>query len=153
MQPAGDALAHYARFEDVVQLIRAHRDVKLLVEVENHLRLAKFAPGRIEFQPTDDAPHDLAARLAGRLQSWTGVRWGVSVVSEGGGDTITEEKAAQRTDLQGRVMQHPLVAAAMNRFPGAEIRDIRTLEEITADPEEELEAQMLDEDWDPFEDD
>ena len=81
------------------------------------------------------------------------MRWGVSVVSEGGGDTVAEQKVAHRNDLAGRAMQHPLVAAALLRFPGAEIRDIKSLEEITADPEDELEAQMLDDDWDPFEDD
>ncbi|GGA05772.1 DNA polymerase III subunit gamma/tau [Neptunicoccus cionae] len=147
------ALARFVRFDQVVDLIRARRDMKLLVEVENYLRLAKYTPGRIEFQPTDDAPTDLASRLAARLQTWTGVRWGVSVVSTGGADTVSEQKAAHRSDLQGRALQHPLVMAAMSRFPGAEIRDIRSLEEITADPEEELEAQMLDDDWDPFEDD
>jgi len=47
--PAPDALARFAQFEDVVQLIRTRRDMKLLVEVENYLRLAKYSPGRIEF--------------------------------------------------------------------------------------------------------
>ncbi|MDR6266022.1 DNA polymerase III subunit gamma/tau [Roseobacter sp. N2S] len=150
---SAQALARFVRFDQVVDLIRARRDMKLLVEVEHHLRLAKYTPGRIEFQPTDDAPADLASRLASRLQTWTGVRWGVSVVSTGGAETVTEQKAAHRSDLQGRALQHPLVVAAMARFPGSEIRDIRSLEDITADPEDELEAQMLEDDWDPFEDD
>jgi DNA polymerase-3 subunit gamma/tau len=149
---AEQALARFMRFDQVVDLIRARRDMKLLVEVETHLRLAKYAPGRIEFQPTDGAPRDLASRLADRLQTWTGVRWGVSIVSEGGSPTLAEQKAIHRSDLQGRALQHPMVIAALARFPGAEIRDIRSLEEITADPEEELEAQMSDDDWDPFED-
>ena len=46
-----EALARFGRFEDVVALIRHHRDVKLLVEVETGLRLARYSPGRIEFQP------------------------------------------------------------------------------------------------------
>src|SRR5690606_15521277 len=57
------ALARYASFPAVVELIRANRDVKLLLEVENHLRLVHYAPGRIEFEPTADAPRDLAATL------------------------------------------------------------------------------------------
>ncbi len=147
------ALARFARFDQVVDLIRARRDMKLLVEVETHLRLAKYAPGRIEFQPTEQAPRDLAARLRGCLQTWTGVRWGVSVVSEGGAETIAEVRGVERSDLQGKVMQHPLVQAVMAQFPGAEIRDIRSFEEITSDPEMTLEAERSDEDWDPFEQD
>ena len=147
------ALDRFIRFDQVIDLIRSKRDMKLLMEVESSVRLSKYSPGRIEFQPTEMAPPDLAARLAQRLQIWTGVRWGVSVVSEGGGETVVEQKAAQRSDLVGRAMQHPLVAAALLRFPGSEIHEIKTLEEITADPEDELTALNLDDDWDPFEDD
>ena len=82
------SLERFARFEDVVALIKRMRDVKLLVEVESHLRLANYSPGRIEFEPTPEAPRDLAQVLGARLQSWTGARWGVSVVSTGGGRTI-----------------------------------------------------------------
>ena len=147
------ALDRFIRFDQVIDLIRSKRDMKLLMEVESSVRLSKYSPGRIEFQPTETAPPDLAARLAQRLQIWTGVRWGVSVVSEGGGETVVEQKAAQRSDLVGRAMQHPLVAAALLRFPGSEIHEIKTLEEITADPEDEMTALNLDDDWDPFEDD
>ncbi|MEM6465565.1 MAG: DNA polymerase III subunit gamma/tau, partial [Pseudomonadota bacterium] len=77
MSSETEALARFGRIEDVLDLIRARRDLSLLVEVENHLRPVSYAPGRIEFQPTPDAPPDLAPRLAARLKSWTGVRWGV----------------------------------------------------------------------------
>lgn len=148
----GAALARFVRFDQVVDLIRARRDMKLLMEVETCLRLVSYSPGRIEFQPTDAAAPDLAARLAGRLQAWTGVRWGVSVVSDGGGDTIAEVRAAERTDLQGRALGHPLVQAVIARFPGAEIRDIRTLEELTQEDDGTVPLED-DDDWDPFEDD
>jgi DNA polymerase-3 subunit gamma/tau len=144
-------LARYARFEQVVELIRGQRDVKLLIEVETCLRLARYAPGRIEFQPTPDAPRDLAARLAQRLQLWTGARWAVSVVGEGGGATIAETRDAERAALHDEIRAHPLVAAALAAFPGAEIREVRPPEEtaeetgVTEAPDED------DDDWDPFE--
>lgn len=50
-----DALARYPTFDHVLELIRANRDVKLLVEVEGGVRLAAYQPGRIEFTPTEDA--------------------------------------------------------------------------------------------------
>ncbi|MEL6588378.1 MAG: DNA polymerase III subunit gamma/tau, partial [Pseudomonadota bacterium] len=45
------ALARFQTFPQVVDLIRANRDVKLLVEVETGVRLVSYAPGRIEFEP------------------------------------------------------------------------------------------------------
>ena len=152
--PAADhALARYAEFPDVVELIRARRDLKLLVEVEHSLRLASYTPGRIEFQPTDDAPADLPSRLAARLQTWTGVRWGVTVVSDGGGATIAEQRAEERDDLHARVADHPLVSAALLAFPGAEIREVRRVEDLLSDDDMITELPEMDDDWDPFEDD
>ncbi|MEY3534267.1 MAG: hypothetical protein RI979_2291, partial [Pseudomonadota bacterium] len=51
-------------FQHVVDLIREKRDMLLLKEVEDGVRLVRYAPGRIEFQPSPLARPDLAARLS-----------------------------------------------------------------------------------------
>ncbi len=146
------ALARFARFEDVVDLIRANRDVKLLIEVETTLRLASYAPGRIEFTPTPDAPADLAQRLAQRLQAWTGARWGVTLVQGAKAATIAEMRNAAKEALKEEARAHPLVQAALAAFPGASIGRIRSREEINAAAAEEA-LPEVDEEWDPFESD
>ncbi|MCB2137570.1 MAG: DNA polymerase III subunit gamma/tau, partial [Rhodobacteraceae bacterium] len=143
------ALARYATFPQVVDLIRTNRDVKLLIEVESHLRLVRYAPGRIEFEPTSDAPRDLAATLAQRLQSWTGVRWGVSIAS-GGGPTIAEERDAGEIAAKTAAMQNPVVKAVFAAFPTAEITAIRTPQQSLADAAAAA-LPEVDEEWDPFE--
>lgn len=153
--PNMDALARYARFEDVVQLIRTRRDMKLLVEVENYVRLVKFSPGRIEFEPTDSAPIKLASQLASRLQNWTGVRWVITVASSGGGKTIGEVKDAHRNDMHLQALAHPLVQSVLLAFPGAEIKDVRGNEFdgssnediVPIDPDD---VDDLDDSWDPL---
>ncbi len=146
------ALARYARFEDVVELIRANRDVKLLVEVEAYVRLARYTPGRIEFEPADGAPADLASRLGQRLQAFTGVRWGVSLVNEGGAPTISEARNEAEDAMKAAAMDHPLVQAVFAAFPAAKITDIRTAEEIAEAAAAEALPEVEDE-WDPFEED
>ena len=145
------ALARFATFPAVVELIRANRDVKLLVEVENHLRLVHYAPGRIEFEPTPDAPRDLAATLAQRLQAWTGARWGMSVVGQGGGATIAEARDAEKTAAKADAMQNPLVRAVFAAFPKAAILEVRTPKESRAEAAAGALPEVEDE-WDPFED-
>ena len=154
-EPDLDALARYARFEDVVQLIRTRRDMKLLVEVENYVRLVKYSPGRIEFEPTDRAPAKLASQLAARLQNWTGARWVITVASSGGGKTIGEVKDAHRNDMYTQAMSHPLVQSVLVAFPGAEIKDVRGNEFdgsgnediVPIDPDD---VDDLDDNWDPL---
>lgn len=144
------ALARLARFEDVVDLIRANREVQLLIEVETCLRLVSYRPGRIEFQPTDNAPADLSQRLGAALQRWTGSRWGVSVVAAGGAPTIAETRDAARRTLEEEARAHPLVQAVFAAFPDARITGIRTPEEMHAEAEAEA-LPEVEEEWDPFE--
>ncbi len=148
---APDAVGHLATFDQVVALIREKRDMKLLVEVENSLRLVHYAPGRIEFQPAADAAPDLAARLSQRLQSWTGTRWGVSVTGFGGAATITETRDKDRLDAEADVTRQPLVQAVLAAFPGAKIAEIRTPSSLAANAAAEALPEVEDE-WDPFED-
>jgi DNA polymerase III subunit gamma/tau len=146
------ALSRFPTFDSVVELIRSNRDVKLLVEVETTLQLAAYQPGRIEFVPTDRAPHDMAQRLGSRLQSWTGNRWAVIVVNEGGAETIASVRDAAENALKNQALEHPMVAAVLAQFPKAKITDIRTPEQIMASAEVEA-LPEVDDEWDPFEED
>ena len=145
------ALARYPTFDHVVELIRANRDGKLLADVETDLRLVSYQPGRIEFEPTDRAPTDMAQRLGQRLQAWTGNRWAVSVVNSGGAPTIDEVRNAEKYRLEAEAKEHPLVQAVLAHFPKAKIKDIRTAEQIAAEAITEALPEVEDE-WDPFED-
>jgi len=148
---APGALARFAQFADVVALIRVNRDIGLLVEVETTLRLVRYQPGRIEFSPTSTAAPDLAQRLGQRLQGWTGQRWAISVVAEGGAPTLAEVRGTTEADLQRRAAAHPLVQSVLAAFPKARIADIRPEKppDPVTSPQDGLD---LPDDWDPFED-
>ena len=150
-QDLNAALARFPTFEHVVELIRVNRDVKLLVEVETCVQLAAYQPGRIEFVPTDDAPRDLAQRLGQKLQLWTGNRWAVSLVNEGGAETIAQVRDARELALKKQAEDHPMMQAVLAQFPKARITAIRTPEDIAAAATAEALPEVEDE-WDPFED-
>ena len=152
VEAAPDPLARFRRFEDVVALIGARREVAFQIEVERDVRLVAFAPGRIEFEPAPDAAPDLAQRLAARLREWTGARWGVSVVSGGGGESLAERAGAAEAAMRAAAEAHPMVAAVRAAFPEAgEItvhpRAAEAAQDALPEPEDDAEG------WDPFEDD
>lgn len=149
---ADAALARFPTFHHVVELIRANRDVKLLVEVETSLRLVAYQPGRIEFTPTDKAPRDLAQRLGAKLQQWTGNRWAVTIVNDGDSETIAEIRDAKDLALRSEAQNHPLMQAVLAQFPKAQITAIRTPEDIAAAAVQDALPEVEDE-WDPFEED
>ncbi|MDF2233002.1 DNA polymerase III subunit gamma/tau [Albimonas sp. CAU 1670] len=153
--PLPEAVAALTTFEAVLELVRDKRDARLLVELEAHVRLVSYQPGRIVFEPAHDAPESLASDLAQRLMAWTGSRWMVAVESGGGAPTVREREAAERDDLHARLKEHPLVAAAIAAFPGAEILATRAFG-ASEEPEEtqtapEWEETPEDEDWDGWE--
>jgi DNA polymerase III subunit gamma/tau len=150
-QAPDSALARFPVFQSVVDLIRANRDIKLLIEVEGGVRLVSYQPGRIEFEPSPNAAGDLAQRLGSRLQSWTGVRWAVSVTKDGGAPSIAEARDAKKKALADEARANPLVAAIFDAFPEARIEELRTPEDIAALASQEALPEVEDE-WDPFED-
>jgi len=154
--PQTDPLARFATFEDVVALINSY-DVPLVMEVERCVRIIRYSPGRIAFEPTRDAPRDLAQRISQSLQSRTGVRWGVSVESEGGAPTISETQNEQADAKNKEVMAHPLVAAVLAAFPDAKVKEYRSREDLDAAAAAEALPELPDDpsddpEWDPFED-
>jgi len=159
MTAAAPALAEgqlqvFATFDQVVELIRSKRDMLLLNEIETGLRLVRYSPGRVEFEPAPGAKSDLASRLGQRLQGWTGARWGVSVVSSGGALTIAEKRATEQAETYAEAAGNPLVQAILTAFPGAKIAEVRLPAALVADAASAalpLAEPETDDDWNPFE--
>ena len=149
---AQDALAQFARFEDVLDLIRAQRDLALLMEVEQGIRLDSYAPGRIAFTPAAPASKDLAQRLGQRLQGWTGARWIIAVTDASDAPTLAEAQTAELAAREAEATAHPMVAAVLQKFPKARITKVRSAEEIAQEAGQQALAEVEDE-WDPFEED
>ena len=146
-----DPLEQFKKFEDVVSLIRFNRDMKLLVETENYLRLVKYKPGRIEFQLTQEASIDIPSRLAKKLKSWTGENWGITIVNEGGGTTIAEKRDASKQNLHLEVMEHPMVKSVLENFPGSNIHEVHVQKLPLENSDNDNILISQEEEWDPFE--
>jgi DNA polymerase-3 subunit gamma/tau len=111
-----------ARFEDVVALARARRDVALLRALEHDMRIVRYEPGRIEFAPTPTADATLAFTLARKLQEWTGERWMVAVAKDAAAaPTIREVAKAREDEKRQGAAEHPVVRKVLELFPGAKV--------------------------------
>jgi len=114
-----------ARFEDVVALARAKRDIRLSQALESDVRLARFEPGRIEFSLVDGASPEIVQALSRRLGEWTGERWLVTLAAGATAPTLREQETARRNERLGGAGEHPVVRKILERFPGAKIVDVR----------------------------
>lgn len=125
--PAVAAGVAVATYEDLVALAASKRDLRLKFALENNIRLVSFEDGQMEVALAPGGAPNLIQEIQSKLSEWTGRRWLVALSREEGEPTLADKAAAQRDAMMTGVRADPLVAAALARFPGASIVDVRTL--------------------------
>jgi DNA polymerase-3 subunit gamma/tau len=129
-QAVGAPVRTLASFTDIVALAMEKRDLPLKLAIERFVRLVSFENGRLEFALEPEAPQTLANEIGRKLSDWTNRRWMAVVSSEPGDKTLREQAEARQAAMLTGVRADPLVRAVMERFPGAEIVDVRDNEPV-----------------------
>ncbi|HLS68023.1 MAG TPA: DNA polymerase III subunit gamma/tau [Kiloniellales bacterium] len=127
--------------KSVLALAREHGELRLAGHLRNDVHLVRFEVGSIELNPGEHAPRDLTGTLGKLLTEWTGIRWIVSVSDAPGQPTLAQQEANAEQQLRNEVLEHPLVQAVLDAFPGAELARVTG----SPEPQETLTAEALDE--------
>lgn len=108
---------------DIVAMAVAHRDAALRYQIESFVLPVRVEEGRLEIALKPDAPEGFVGTLTRSLQTWTGTRWGVSVVADPGGlETLKEKRIAL-------IHENEMVKSALETFPDAKIIGVRDFDE------------------------
>jgi DNA polymerase-3 subunit gamma/tau len=129
-EPAVSAGPRLSTFRDVVAWVGDQKEAMLHAHLLHSVHLVRFAPPVIELRPQQEAPRDLASKLAALLTAATGTRWTIAVSRDAGEPSIAEQGNAADTARKTAAADHPLVRAIMAAFPGARID---TVHDKTAD--------------------
>jgi DNA polymerase-3 subunit gamma/tau len=114
-------------FAELVAMAEAKNEMILHANLIANVRPVRFEPPRFEFRPTEKAPRHLAGEIKEKLSAWTGTAWSVAVSREEGEPTIAERRNAAKDRAHAGALEDPLVARALQLFPGAELRDVRDI--------------------------
>ncbi len=137
---SSEPIVALARFEDLIALAAEKRDLTIKAALERDVRLVRFEDGQLEIGVLPSAAKTLVGDLSRKLAAWTGRRWMVAVSSEEGAPTVRQQMESDKAELMRGVRADPLVQSVLQRFPGAEIVDVRRTE---AAPEAVPGADML----------
>lgn len=121
-------------FEQVLGALEAQKEVRLWGEVRQYLRIETLAPGQLICDIADGAPADMLRRLTDFLEHETDRDWDVSRAPSGA-ETAKESAARQHQEKLDEAANHPDVAAALAGLPGAELIEVETVSETSADLE------------------
>ncbi|XYD10602.1 DNA polymerase III subunit gamma/tau [Methylobacterium sp. NMS12] len=140
-RPAPSALPtpRIGRFEDLIALADANRDILLRTALERDVHLVRFEEGRIEFRLASGGRSSLANDIAAAIERWTGRRWVVALSKDEGAPTLDAAARAATETRRENAAADPFVREVLTRFPGAEIVDVReTAPEALPSAEQEI---------------
>ena len=123
--PELETIALPSNFAAAVRMFADHGKMRLYTNLQDHVHLVRFEPGRIELRLGESAPNHLASNLGKYLHEWTGRRWVVAVSDRVGELTLAEQELAQEHQRKTEAAQDPAVRALLDAFPGAEIKRVR----------------------------
>jgi DNA polymerase-3 subunit gamma/tau len=112
-------------FEDLIGLAAEKRDLSIKSALERDVRLVRFEDGTLEIALEAGARKTLIGELSKKLTEWTGRRWMVAVSAETGSPSLRAQAEMRKAEMKDGVRGDPLVQAVIERFPGAEIVDVR----------------------------
>lgn len=114
-----------ASFEDFVALFQRHNEAAIAFQLNDNAHLVSYDKGRLDIRLKEQAPKDLAGRIAELMRAWTGERWVISLSQQVGDDSLYEKELEAQRILRARLSENELVKAILTHFPGSEMSDIR----------------------------
>ena len=134
-------------FKKLVALVGQMREIKLKTVLETSVHLVRFEPaselkaGVIEYRLAEGA-EDISRPLSRSLKEWTGLQWVVSLSQDAGAETLYKEAHDDASRRKDNAADDPLVKAALEVFPGAEIVSVTNMDELSGSLSANLEGEQ-----------
>ena len=125
----GAAPAASLDWQALVDRIDHSGALRVAQTMRDWLRPIEVAPGRLVYALAEGFAGDPAADLRDALNKLTGERWEIEQRATGGEPSLREHEEMARAEAQAKMRAHPLVEAAFEAFPEAEL-----VEEAEAQP-------------------
>ena len=108
--------------DDLIALLDGAQEELLARRVRNYLRPLRFAPPEIVASSSVPLPADFLRDLGSVLKTVTNRTWRITADAAPGDPSIAERDAAASDAERKAVLASPLVVAALEAFPGADLK-------------------------------
>ena len=116
-------------FDSLLEICSLKKEIKLKYELEKNVNLVSFENQRIEISFNEDLDKEFIKDLSTKLYEWTGSRW-IITLSKNKGETSKKEKETnKKKDLIEESKNSLIYKNIMEKFPDAELLDVKTLEQ------------------------
>ncbi|MBA2920387.1 DNA polymerase III subunit gamma/tau [Sphingomonas sp. MAH-20] len=130
---APEPAAHYPEsFPALVDLLGKSGKPLLAQQLHDFVGLQRYAPPELAVRPLKPLPGDFMRDLAAALRTLTGTVWTVGTDDGGAQPSLLEQERAVEETARQAILDTPLVKAAFEAFPDAELIDYSAAEQRSA---------------------
>jgi DNA polymerase III subunit gamma/tau len=112
-------------FEDLLNICAKKKEIKLKYELEKNVNLVKFERNRIEISFNDNLDKNFVKDLSSKLFEWTKERWIITFSKSKGEMSIKEKQKNKKEELINKVKNSEIYKTVRNKFPDAELLDVK----------------------------
>ena len=115
-------------FDDLLEICSLKREIKLKYELEKNVNLVSFEDQRIEISFNEDLDKDFIKNLSLKLYEWTNKRWIITLSKTKGQPSKKETEVNLKKELIESVKNSLTYKNILEKFPDAELIDVKTNE-------------------------
>ena len=112
-------------FNDLLDACLEKKEIKLKYELEKNVNLVKFERNRIEISFNDNLDKDFVKDLSAKLFEWTSERWIITFSKSKGEMSVKEKQKNKREELINEVKNSEIYKTIIEKFPDAELTDVK----------------------------
>jgi DNA polymerase III subunit gamma/tau len=121
-----------AEFSGLVDLLAAHGKPHLAQQLHDYVGLVRYAPPELVVRPSKPLSGDFLRDLAAALKALTGESWRVAASDEAAAPSLLDQERQAAEQVRHSVLESPLVKAAFDAFPEAELTGFTRHEQRSA---------------------
>jgi DNA polymerase-3 subunit gamma/tau len=112
-------------FRALVEALAEGGKAHLAQQLHDYVSLVRYAPPELVLRPLKSLPGDFARDLGLALGALTGTRWQASLADAPGEPSLLEQEKDEADRQRAQVLASPVVKAAFEAFPEAELAGYR----------------------------
>jgi DNA polymerase-3 subunit gamma/tau len=116
-----------ADFPALIALLERDGKMQLAQMLHDYAGLVRYAAPELDIHPVRPLPSDFARDLAAALKAITGATWRVLMSETAGAPSLKQQEEAREAAARDAILDHPIIKAATEAFPEAELISQRSM--------------------------
>jgi len=116
-------------FNNLLEVCTSKKEIKLKYELEKNVNLVSFEDQRIEISFNEDLDKDFIKDLSLKLYEWTNNRWIITLSKTKGQPSKKEEETNLKKELIETIKNSSIYKETLEKFPDAELIDVKPIKE------------------------